>query len=186
MRSLILVLSVITLSVIATGCAPESRKYRFERHFSENERDTLLVDMVTLIGRRPEFTDHLSRLQPQHRRFYIQQAEQFTIEYFYTKGDTSHFYLIRPARSPRGNTRGVGGKMTLNADRTIDYFEETFNTPVHPPDKLKTIGWELFQELIAIGNVEAYSGNREWIQWPDGRLKYDTEKREWRYDVVAH
>ncbi len=181
MRILFTLLCVIFLAVILPGCSCETNKYRFERHFSESKRDTLLVEMVTLIGRKPEFTDHISRHEPQHRQFYIQQAENFTMEYFYVKGDTLYFYLIRPARSPRGNTRGVGGKMTLNADGSIGYFEETFNTPVHPPDKLKQKGLELFKELITAGNVETFSRNREFIEWPDGSLKYDTARREWRY-----
>jgi hypothetical protein len=42
----------------------------------------------------------------------------------------------------------------------------------------------LFLEMIKSGNVDKYSGNIEYIEWPDDRLKYDRIRNEWRYDVV--
>lgn len=181
-RTIIPLFAVLVVLVIA--CGDVKKKYNYERHLTKDIRDTLLVDMVTLIGKKPKTANYLTRHEPRFRGYYIQLAGHFSMEFFHQADDTCYFYMIRPARSVKGNTRGVGGKFTLDANNKIDYFEESFNTPIHPREELKKIGWRLFNELIEKRSIEGLLWNVDYIEWPDERLKYDTEKREWRYDVV--
>jgi len=177
----VFLMAIFVLSCDYSGC----KKYRYDSYFEKSTRDTLLTDMVTFIGPKPRTANYLSRLETQHRGFYIQQTQGFSIEFFYkSAADTFYFYMIRPARSPKGNTRGVGGKFTLNPENySIEHFEEIFNTPIYDRDELKVIGCDLFQELKETGNIERYIFNSDLIEWPDDRLKYDKVRREWRYDV---
>jgi hypothetical protein len=178
-------LFVIVLSlVLFHACSDPKKPYRFERNFTHQQRDTLLVDMVTLIGKKPKTADYISRHEPRFREYYNELSKEFSMEYFYHVDDTCYYYMIRPARSARGNTRGVGGKLTLDQEFRIDYFEESFNTPIYPREDLERIGWRLFRELIEKRSIEGLLWNVDYIEWPDDRLKYDLEKREWRYDVV--
>jgi hypothetical protein len=170
--------------MLLSACKDEKSNYRFERNFTRMQRDTLLVDMVTLIGKKPKTSDYITRHEPRFREYYKNLSKDFSMEFFHQADDTCYYYMIRPARSVRGNTRGAGGKLTLDDQGRIDYFEESFNTPIYPREELERIGWRLFRELIEKRSIEGLLWNVDYIEWPDERLKYDKEKREWRYDVV--
>ncbi len=164
---------VITSLIIGfSGCNRESRPAA--------DHD-LLVDLVTFIGRKPPTATSETRFDPEFRDYYTLYAKEFEIVYYHTKDDSLHlFYLIRPARSPLGNRRGVGGMFRLDNGQ-ISGFEELFNTPVMEEDRLRDIGRELFEEMLRTGNADRFIGNKEYIEWPDERLRYDKEKFEWRY-----
>lgn len=184
MKTFIVILFWLVLSLLLFSCGDEKSKYRFEKYFTEKQRETLMVDMVTLIGKKPKSADYITRHKPEHREYYMQLSRSFSIQYFHCIADTCYFYLIRPARSTRGNTRGVGGKLTLQNDGSIGYFEESFNTPVYGREELERIGWRIFRELIEKKSIAGLLWNVDYIEWPGSRLKYDTQKREWRYDVA--
>lgn len=182
---------ILFLSAILAGCnisvqrekEPEKQNFRIENYIAPDQIDTLLTDIVTYIGVKPRAATSQTRFEPRFRQFYVKQALQFKMLFFYINDQGEHFYyLIRPARSTSGSTRGVGGRFRFEKNKIAD-FEEIFNTPVSDPERLSVIGAELFQEMILTGNVDRFSGNRQFIEWPDGRLKYHKGLNEWRYDV---
>lgn len=159
------------------------QNYKIENYFSQDQIDTLLTDMVTYIGVKPRTATSQSRFEPEFRQYYIQYAAQFKMVYFLINEEGEHyFYLIRPARSPQGNLRGVGGRFMMENEKIYD-FEEIFNTLVFDEETLTTIGSSLFLEMIENGNVDQYFGNSLYIEWPDHRLRYHKGLHEWRYDV---
>jgi hypothetical protein len=157
--------------------------YRIENFFSTHQIDTLLTDMVTYIGVKPKTATSQNRFDPEFRQYYIQYAAQFKMVYFFINEEGEHyFYLIRPARSVGGNLRGAGGRFKMENEKIYD-FEEVFNTPVFGEDRLIETGAVLFLDMINTGNVDQYLGNRQFIEWPDDRLKYHKGLNEWRYDA---
>lgn len=175
------VLILLTFS----GCSGKNDEYGIERYFDQEARDTLLVNMVTYIGKKPRLADFETRHNQEHRIFYTLQARDFRFQYYYISDDSVHYYyLIRPARSTAGDLRGVGGRFRVRHDLSLFEFEETFNTPVLPEESLVVRGKSLFIEMINTGNVDRYLKNKNYVEWPDDRLKYDRSKNEWRYDVI--
>jgi hypothetical protein len=167
------------------GCQINKQEYSIDNYYQDDKKDSLLVDIVTYIGYKPRQTDHQTRHNPEYREFYIEQSARYNIQYYYISDDSIHYYyLIRPARSPRGNQRGTGGRFKISGQSEIYEFEEIFNTPVLPEEELIDKGKILFLEMINSGNIAKYSGNIEYIEWPDDRLKYDRLRNEWRYDVA--
>lgn len=159
------------------------QNYRIDNYFSQDQIDTLLTDMVTYIGVKPRTATGHTRFDPAFRQYYIQYSSQFKMVYVFINEEGEHFfYLIRPARSPQGNLRGVGGRFKIENEK-IYGFEEVFNTPVFDENRLIEIGAALFLELIETGNVDQYLGNMLFVEWPDDRLKYHKGLYEWRYDV---
>lgn len=151
--------------------------------FTTAQKDTLLVNMITFIHKRPEAAINRDRTDPAFRKYYVDQLGRYKLVYHQQAPDSTHwFYLIRPARSASGDERGVGGRFRTDAAMGLVEFEEIFNTPVLPEAELKAKGLMLFQEMMDKGNVDAYQGERSLVEWPDGRLKYDRQRREWRYD----
>ena len=159
------------------------QQYRIENYFTSAQIDTLLTDMVAYIGVKPRTANSQTRFDPEFRQYYIQYANQFKMVYFFVNEEGDYYYyLIRPARSAAGNTRGVGGIFRLENEKIND-FEEIFNTPVFDEEILIEIGATLFFEMIETGNVDQYLGNMLFVEWPDERLKYHKGLNEWRYDV---
>lgn len=162
-------------------------RYHVAGHFPGAIADTLLANMITFIFKRPTAAINRDRTHAEFRSYYVSKLDQFEFVHHHMSADSTHwFYVIRPARNVDGDKRGVGGKFRTNEALEMVEFEEIFNTPVMPKDQLEQTGRILFEEMIATGNVDAFTHDRKQIEWPDERLKYDTEKREWRYDVVEN
>jgi hypothetical protein len=153
-----------------------------ENFFTEAaEADSLLTDMVTYIGRKPPLATSLTRFEETFREYYIHYSREFRPIFFViTPDDTHYYYLSRPARSTRGNRRGVGGFFFME-DGQIRGFQELFNTYVMTGEELEEIGWTLFRSMVENGHVDDFIGNDQYIEWPDERLKYNKELFEWRY-----
>ncbi|MBA3900863.1 MAG: hypothetical protein H0X62_11755 [Bacteroidetes bacterium] len=189
MRTLIS-FTILVIAIFAVSCkqehTPIKNIYEVEQHYSKQEKDSLLTDLITYIYKKPKGADYETRFEPKYRNWFVQALPLFEFSYYHISEDSTHYYyVIRPARSPKGNTRGVGGKYNLDKNGQITDFEEIFNTPILPVEQLKGRGKHLFEEMIRNNNVEIYAGNPDYIEWPDDRLKYDKEKNEWRYDVVG-
>jgi hypothetical protein len=184
MRNLFTIIALV-LTVACGTKEIAAEKYSIQEYFEKDQQDSLLVDIITYIYKKPKYADHQTRFDEQYRNYYSKMLSKFEMVYFYQHvSDSYHYYyLIRPARSPKGTTRGVGGRFLLNENNEIIDFEEIFNTPVQPVEELKKRGLFLFEEMIATGSIESYLGNENFIEWPDNRLKYDKATNEWRYNL---
>lgn len=153
-----------------------------EQYFPGTAKDSLLANMVTFIFKRPTSAINLDRTQPQFRAYYVKQLPTFQHAYHTVDADSTHwFYLIRPARSVEGDKRGVGGWFRTNEAMDMVEFVEVFNTRIMPEHELLDKGLDLFEHMVANSDVETHPQRAPWVEWPDERLKYDREKREWRY-----
>ncbi len=180
----ILILLSAALTILI-NCKRESEDFSPDNYYAADVKDSLLVNMVTYIGKKPRLADYQTRHNQEHRKFYIQQSENYRLVYYYiTDHGTHYYYMIRPARSPRGNTRGVGGRFRMKEPLMLYDFEELFNTPILDEQELSVIGKTLFREMLNSGNLDLYMGNKDYIEWPDERLRYDKIRNEWRDDVV--
>lgn len=162
----------------------DQKKYAVGFHIPADQYDTLLVDMVTYMGVKPRYADHISRHEPQHRSFYIKQAANYHIHNYYICNEGYHYYyMIRPARHHQYEQRAIGGRMKLNDDWEIGEFEELFATIPGETDSLKKLAKELFPAMMN-ETANMFAQYAQWIEWPDERCRYDREKNEWRYDVA--
>lgn len=162
----------------------QAARFNILRYFSQEEADTLLVDAVTFIGRKPVLATSESRFHPKFRSYYAEYSRQFSFFLYHIDTDSVHaFYMLRPARSLDGNTRGVLGQYTLDENKHMIDFIEILNTRVRPKSELKKIGLILFEALLEKGHVDDMISDTAMVEWPDDRLKYDHRRNEWRYDV---
>ncbi|CAN5205983.1 hypothetical protein BH23BAC1_BH23BAC1_07990 [soil metagenome] len=175
-------IKLLVLIYTMTGCGSHNEEYLWEKNFSQEERDTIMADIVTYIYIKPKTANWQTRHESRFRSYYVNKISLFEMDQYYYSGDSIHyFFMIRPARSPKGNKRGVGGKFKMNEEMKISEFEELFNTPVMAEDSIKLVGNTLFQEMIKSGNVDYYLQNSSLIEWPDERLKYNKAINDWDY-----
>jgi hypothetical protein len=157
-----------------------------ETYLNRSEADTLLTDLVTYIYPKPKNADNKTRHNPEFRKYFVKSAGLFKFEYYTIVDDSTHyFYLIRPARSLKGNLRGVGGKFridhSLKGSRRLTGFEELFNTVVMPEDSLKVYGRKIMKYLVKHKHLDPFLYDPAIVEWPDQFLKYDKSLQEWRY-----
>jgi hypothetical protein len=156
--------------------------WKVENYYSTAEIDTLLVDFVSYIYKKPSVATWATKFNPEFRKYYINHTDRFEIIYYTIINDIHYYYLLRPARNEEGfQQRGVGGLFMRNASNTIVEFEEVFNTVIMSPDSLIKVGYHLFDELTKTNTIDNFVNERSIVEWPDGSLFYSKEKKEWRY-----
>jgi hypothetical protein len=186
MKNLFSLLACLLTITINSCSNPQNEEFKTDinSYYNPNDRDSLLADIITYIYKKPRYATHETRFNAEYRAYYVNQLPNFKpIFYTITEEGVHYYYLIRPAKSVNGSTRGVGGYFTKDSEGKITHFVELFNTPVFEEHILVTRGKTLFEEMMNTGEVKTYLGNTDFIEWPDDRLKYDKEKNEWRYDV---
>jgi hypothetical protein len=165
------------LILMLSGCKD---KYDVASYYPPSQQDSVLTDIVTYVYVRPQGATPETRFDQKFRPYYVQESKKFQFkEYFVNENGKHFFFLIRPARSPLGNLRGVAGTFERSHDGKIIHFREVFNTPVLSKELLITRGNELFKYLIHKGNVDDYVKNPDYIEWPNSNSFYDTVRYEW-------
>lgn len=184
-ESIIGLFCLLLIGAGAGGCHGQQDPYAVAHYYSPDKQDTLLVNMITYIYRKPSPADHQTRHDPRYRRYYVGELPNFEIDRYFIASDSTHYYfLIRPARHPQGDRRGVGGRFRLAQDTRIYDFEEIYNTPILPEEEIRKRGRLVFKEMVENkGNIDRYVDDKGLVEWPDDRLRYDRQKKEWRYDV---
>lgn len=183
MKNSILFLTT-ALGLIFTVSCINNESWRVENYHPKEFADSLMVDIVTFMGKNPPAADHMTRHDPVYRKYYTGLSNDFHYQYYYMSGDGIHYYyILRPARHPLGNQRGVGGSFRLDPENRITEFREVFVTHVLDKNTLKEEGRRLFSLMVEKGSIDEHPDHQKLVEWPDERCRYDMEKKEWRYDV---
>ncbi|MFD2034310.1 hypothetical protein ACFSKL_05880 [Belliella marina] len=167
------------------ACDGEDKKYQVSHYFDNSEQDTLLTNIVTYIYKVPRGVDPKKKFDLEYRKLYVGQIKNFEfLNYFIDQDSTHYFQLIRPARNEKGYKRGVLGKFKLGNDFELIDFEEIANTPMLPVDEIKEKGSYLWKDLMYFKNLDRYFLNKEYVEFPDDRARYDKVKNEWTYEKL--
>lgn len=183
--------SLVMLLLLLFGCnsiktdrSNRPDNFSASNFLTKEMTDSLFVDIVTYIGRKPANATAQNRFDPVFRSHYLSLSEGFEWLMFYMDADSlCHYYFIRPARSTQGSLRAAAGSFSIKKGK-IHQFREWFNTPVYNRDELILIGSNVFPDMIA-SDLPCIPENESWVEWPDERLYYDTISFEWRYKLPA-
>lgn len=170
---------IILIVVFFTAC--NSKKYQVSDYFTDNQRDSLLTDIITYVYINAPQATNKTKFQPQFRGFYAKSLSSFNLQnYYQSKDGWNYFFLIRPVGASPKFRRGVLGKFKLKENSlTPTDFEEIANTPHLEEEVVKKRGKYLFQELIKNGNLDKQIPMKQYIEWPDKHLAYDKKLNEW-------
>ncbi len=156
--------------------------YRFDRYYSAAEQDTLMANIITYVYKVPRGVPKSDKFDPTYRSLYVAQIPLFEMLHYHIDEDSTHyFYMIRPARNAQGHKRGVAGSYKVNRDLSLKEFRELYNTPMIPEELVREKGEYLWRDLVKLGNVDRYMGNRDFIEFPNQQCTYDFDKKEWVY-----
>jgi hypothetical protein len=173
----------ITAALFTSACTHS--EHSFETYIkNKQERDSLVVDIISYVYAKPPAATSFSRFEDQYRQHYVSQFPNFRIDKYYVDSDRTHWFLMmRPARTSQGRVhRYVGGKMKIT-DGSIAEFREVFVTIAGKEEEIKEKALELWKEMLRYGNVDRYMDHRHYLEWPDPNTHfyYNTEIHEWAY-----
>lgn len=152
-----------------------------EYYFSNNERDTLLTNVITYVSENAVYANLETRFDKKFRSEYVSRLPLYHFVKFTKMEDgTCYFLLSRPVANLKDLRRGVVGKFILKQGSLLpENFEEVVNTPHFAEDLVVERGTFLFQELIKKGNLNEYLSMEHYVEWPDKYLKYDKKSHTW-------
>lgn len=157
------------------------KKQKISDYFTDNQRDSLLTNIVTYIYITAPKATQETKFQPQFRGFYAKNISKFTLENLQKSQDGWHYFLVIRPVGGSSFRRGVLGKFKLKENSTTPTeFEEIANTPHLKEEIVKERGAYLFQELVKNGNLNAQIPMKQYIEWPDQHLAYDKKVHEWK------
>ncbi len=158
-----------------------SEKHQASDYFIDNQKDSLLTNIITYLYIPAPAATNETKFQPQFRSFYTKNLSSFYLQNYYQSPDGwNYFFVIRPVGGSPKFRRGVLGKFKLEPNSLMPIeFEEVANTP-HLAEKIvKERGQYLFRELIKNRNLDKQIPMKQYIEWPDEHLQYDKKVHEW-------
>ena len=171
---------LISSTTLLTSCRKDT--YQVTSYFGNEDRDTLLTNIITYMGPMPPGATNETRFSPIFRGYYVGQLPKYRFEQYFITADSTHYYFIsRPVGNGRMFKRGVGGKFRLKKGSILPVaFEEMWCTPHFKEDSLVQVrGGFLFRAMVKDGNVDKYLTMKHYVEWPDARLRYDKKRNEW-------
>jgi hypothetical protein len=159
----------------------KNNPYEVKSYFSDNERDTLLANIITYTSQYAKGATNATRFAPQFRKEYVSRLPQYKFaNYFIAPDSTHYFFVIRPVGSGGGFQRGIGGKFKMGNNLMPTDYEELWCTP-HFKDEnvIYERGGFLFKAMTKNGNIDKFLTMKLYVEWPDSTLVYDKKIHEW-------
>lgn len=171
---------VVLTGFVLWGCQ-KGNPYDVSMYFSDNERDTLLANIITYTSGYAKDATNATRFEPRFRREYVSRLPQYTFaDYFVSPDSTHYFFITRPVGGGGMYRRGVGGKFKMGPNLRPVQYEELWCTPHFQSDSMVLErGGFLFKAMIKEGNIDRYVTMKHYVEWPDSTLVYDKKIQEW-------
>jgi hypothetical protein len=168
---------------LLAGCAAKEQ-YDPDKYLSPVEKDSVMNLVIRYVAETPKGVDHVDKFNPRHEKFYKQKISEARLEKFY-EGETHFYFLIsQPAPSLTVKRHATGGWFVIDDDGKMSEYREVFRTWKMIPDTLQKRATFLFDKMVQGENLEPYhtrnSNGIEYIEFPDDRVYYDEDSRQWK------
>ena len=171
----------ILLSLWLISCQPPKNTPAY--YFNQAQQDSLLTNIITYVAENATYATDSTRFKPEFRDFYAKKLVNYHLVHLEKDPSGLYYYfLIRPVGNLKQYRRGVVGSFTLDSASLMPKnFKEVINTPHLAEELVMERGAFLFRELVKKGNISEYMVMRDYVEWPDSTLKYNTQTNRWMY-----
>ena len=153
-------------------------------HLTVVKQDEIMDKIIRYMAKPPEGISFEERFYKGYDDHYLDQRRIHRLDAYYIDDQTHYFMVSRVAPSLTEKRVAIGGKLMLDGNGKLSYYEEVFRTWKMPPDTLSTRSAFLFDKMVSGEDLTPYysshSGNADYIEFPDDRTYFDVEKRMWR------
>jgi len=171
---------LILLFVLAlAGC--NSANYSPESKLSAEEAAQWVRKLAVYVDTRPNDIKPADRFDLQYSGYFdtLVQNHESRLTAFHQDGDMYYFlYEKKDIKSMYEHYRYVGGMCKLGAEGNISWLDQRFYSPRLSATEMQR-GQELFALMVEKGDISAFYGNFNYLEWPDADFVYSPDKQEW-------
>jgi hypothetical protein len=167
-------------------CTCSTKKsYAPADHLSLKEQDEFVAQVIRYISDLPKGVNNEQKFSKEHDAHYLEQQSLHRLDAYYPASDgTIYFMVSRRAPSITDKRVAIAGKLKWNKPgENMAEFEEVFRTWKMKPEVLQQRATYLFELMVKGEDLTRYQINNtseEWIEFPDGRVFYDRQSRQWQ------
>lgn len=182
MRSAIFLLAIL---LFGSGCENKKNEntFLYTDSITESEQEELIYSIIRYAGRLAPQATHETKFESRFDDDYRKIVSDYTL-HFIKKGESENtFFLIsRIAPSLYEKRIAIGGEMR-NENGSITFYKEHFRTWRMVEQEMLEKSTLLFGKMINNESLASYypknSGDKEFIEFPNEDVWFDTESRLW-------
>jgi len=175
---------LLLISLLLVASCSFEKDYNPDKHLTVQQQDLLMERIIRYVGHAPNGITFAERFNKEFDEFYLDERRKHRLDALYDDGDSYYFLVSRGAPSLKIKRVAIGGKLQMDKDLRITYYEEIFRTWKMGPDTLIQRSLFLFDKMVSGEDLTTYyssrSGNTDYIEFPDDRTYFDTQERIWR------
>lgn len=173
------------LFILLLSCKQEQVNCNPDFYLSKKEQDSFKYKIVRYIQRLPKYATEENKFDAQFNDYYKNSLKECNLLFYYKDKKNNIFFAIsKIAPSIKLKQTATVGKLKLEANGEIPYYEEVFRTWKMEPKELVAKTKMLFTKLINNEDLSDFytkNSNPEfYIEFPDDMNYYDSESREWK------
>lgn len=174
-------LIILIASGLFLGC---TKDYAPDSYLSAQEQYDQMWKIIRYLGKPPENLTFEERFYKGYDSYYEKQIAAHRLDAYFIDDSGTHYFLVsRRAPSLVEKRVATGGKMKLDAEGTLTEYEEVFRTWKMVDSLQVSRSLFLFDKMVKGQSLEPYltknSMPEEYIEFPDDRVYFDKEKRQW-------
>lgn len=174
----------ILISIICLALAGCEKSFKAEDNLNEKEYQLTLDKLAPYVIEKPDNFTFEERFNQENKSYYDQYIKKTDsrLKYF-VKTDTANlfFFSYKDLSSLYEHYRGTGGYYKTDDKGNITYINLLFWTPRFTPRERDNRDPLLFNEMVTMGNVAKYTGNKNYIQAPNADFYYNPTLQRWDY-----
>lgn len=154
-------------------------------YLSPEQQADFLYSIIRYHGKLAPKSNHQTKFDEKFDGYYRQLAAKHELVAYYPHPKDSFIYFMTYRIAPSIHVKKVAcaGKIKINPQGDIVYYEEIFRTWKMPIEELDQKSSMLFARMVKNKDLSPYlpqnSGKEEYIEFPDPNTYFDTEKRRW-------
>lgn len=179
MKHVILILFFIPI----LSCQNKEFEINPKSYLTSSEEEAFKYTVIRYVDKLAPKATHETKFDESFDSIYKLRANQVNLLFYYENEGETYFAITKIAPSLKVKKVATVGKLKMDKDNNISYYEEIFRTykmeetPLHEKTKL------MFKDVILNKDVKKYefenSKPEEYIEFPDTNTYYDSKKRQW-------
>lgn len=159
---------------------------------TKEQQDSFIYTFIRHAGKLHKKANDSSKFIDFFDEYYMELASKHELLYLAPdfKDGYTYFCLSRIAPSLTVKKVAVAGRLKFDDTDSLVHYEEIYRTWKMLPDELTRKNDLLFSMLLNGEDLSPYynnnSGEEEWIEFPDGAIRFDVNLRKWTGNVELY
>jgi hypothetical protein len=174
----------LIIFIIITSCNEEQKNCNPDTYLTKKEQLSFNYKIIRYIQRLPKYATEANKFHVQFDTEYKKSLNDCSLLFYYKdKEKNIYFAIAKIAPSIKLKQTATVGKLKLDSNGIITYYEEAFRTWKMEIPELKTKSKLLFDKYIDGEDLSKFytknSKGEFYIEFPDDFNYYDIKLRKW-------